>query len=149
MPITQINRQFQRWQGELETAGWTWQRLAVILLCGFISVALIINLSNNIQQAQKNSALLAQRQQRLAQLQTEGKSLDEQIAYLSSLEYRERYAHSSLNLARANEDIYKVDLKTTTSTDKDERKITVTDSTPSQDWQLLWDLVARSLQAQL
>jgi len=96
----------------LKNIGWTWTTGAIITILIFAVIALSFDIYIIITQATKNYKLLAQEQQKLDLVTQTNRKLDQDLSYYSSLEYRQRYAYDSLNLAKPGESLYIIDNST-------------------------------------
>jgi hypothetical protein len=138
-------RHLQNFSHYLFGLGFSWGRLAA--LAGTVAVisGLAFNIYFSISQAQKNYKLLEIEREKLATAQSQHDKLSSELEYYSSLEYQQRYAYDSLNLARSGEDLYLVEteeraLYEPESTNPDP----IAQENPQVWWQLLLDEVFKS-----
>lgn len=96
-------------KGKLQDLGLTSSKaLMLTVIIGGI-FALVFNIYVSVNSAVENYKLLAYERERLEDTREEGKELDQEIAYFSSLEYKQRYAYDSLNFARQGEELYHIE----------------------------------------
>lgn len=92
----------------LENVGWSWSKVGTVTILSMVALTLSVNIYHSIDDAIKNYKLLAIEEQKLNEVKKQGGELDEELDYYSSLEYKQRYAYDSLNLARGNEELFQV-----------------------------------------
>ena len=93
----------------LSGIGLDWTMVGLIGLLVFIIFALSYNTYSSIERAIRGSRLLEIERQKLEEEKRKAEELELELQYFSSLEYRQRYAYDSLNLARPGERIYNIE----------------------------------------
>jgi hypothetical protein len=104
-----IRRTSEKIDNNLQNIGWTWSKAAITGVLIVVIITLSLDIYFSVKDAVKNYKLLAQEEQKLQEVLAESKELDEELDYYGSLEYKQRYAYDSLNLARENESIYLIE----------------------------------------
>jgi hypothetical protein len=132
------SKKFSVVKSRLDNAGFTWTKGAIIMASTTIILILMFDIYFSVQSAVENYKLLEFEEQRLQQTEEEASELSQEIEYYSSLEFRQRYAYDSLNLARAEERLYAVQ-----TADRQQFEIEEVNSDPIavEDEQLWWDLL--------
>lgn len=118
--------------------GLNWGRGAV--LCGLALTMIWVSYAiyYAVENAGKNYELLVAEQKKLADVRKTNEDLSHQAEYYASLEYKQRYAYDSLNLAREGERLYLIESRQREQYDLEKKN---PDPVKSEDKRLWWELL--------
>lgn len=137
-----LRKKLTIWQRVFENAGWDWTKGGIVLGLAVGTIVLIGDAYVSIDRAMKNYKSLALQEAKLQEEKKLGRELDEQLNYYASLEYKQRYAYDSLNLAREGEELYVVESREREQYSLDKpNPDPIKRDTPSLWWQLIWQQI--------
>lgn len=121
-----------------ENLGMTRGKLIVISACAILAISLSFNIYVAVSQATKNYELLSIEDEKLQAERKVAEELQREEEYYKSLEYKQRYAYESLNLAKPGEKVYVIE----TEGRADYRpKLQNNDPIKKDDEQVWWQLI--------
>lgn len=132
----------KHWLARLKQNGFS----ASTFILLFALALLIISLNYNTYQAVINAVqdyqTLGDTKEQLSELQADQQVLEQNLEYYRSVDFRERYAYDSLNLAKPGESVYLVETSSRVSYDLETEN---TDPIVLHERQLWWDLLFQQI----
>lgn len=126
----------------MDSHGLSWNRVIIIASLAGLILAVSLNIYVVVVNAFQNYEVLQTERAKLAELQSKNAQLESELAYYSSLEYKQRYGYDSLNLARPGEQIYLVQEADRESFELEEEN---PDPIQTEDNQRWWQLFFESM----
>jgi cell division protein FtsB len=104
-----LDRPVQNLKVFLNRSGWDTTTILVVTACIIVIFAVSYNIYFAVANASQDYQALENRREELADAKERNRELNAELEYYSSLEYKQRYGHESLNLVRPGEEIYLIE----------------------------------------